>query len=133
MTRPLISGLFAGVFLVAVAGCDGSDPDDGEGDLTIVGEWTGAFSAQEANWTLDLMLNEASFSVRGRGQLKAGSQNLSFTVAGSYLHPSISLELEYPNQPPSSLNGNVRDDRDQIVAQISGSGFGGEAVILRRP
>ncbi len=115
-------------FLCFMAACDAADPAPAP---SVSGRWTGAVSRSGADQVFELDLNESRTLATGGGSLRANGA-AAFTLSGSYVHPSVSLQFTFQDRPPISFTGRVSEDRKTMTGALSGAGFGGEQITLAR-
>jgi len=128
MLRPRSLSLFLIALLGLLAGCD-SGGDDTPPSLTDT--WEGQFVSSDDLVVLRLEIVEGATLVSGSGQITLAGEQVVFMVQGSYLHPVLTLEINFSDRPPGTFNGNVTENRKEISGNISGPGFSG-TVSLRR-
>lgn len=122
--------LFLALLLFAVPACDTNEPDPPP--ATLAGRWTGEAILQGTSFVFEMNLSEQATVVTGAGIMRTGQTSAAFTVDGSHTHPLVNLRVLFLDRPPITLTGMVSGDRDQIQGELSGSGFGGEDIVLER-
>jgi hypothetical protein len=96
----------------------------------VSGQWVA--SRVEFNLTLDLV--QEGTSVRGSGTSWAFiyAPTRSYTIAGAYSRPSLTLTLTRDDTVHSSLTGTVRDANHMLGVLTSGGRFSDTLTYVRQ-
>lgn len=115
----------------ALAAC-GDDPVAVVPDPTVGGSWSGVFAIEGLQFTLDVtMIEFEDGTVTGNGTLSVDGGSIAWTISsGVHVFPDLSLILDSPGFESLSLTGQVSESA--ITAELNGSGFDEDVVILRR-
>ena len=126
--RPALSLLL--VLIAFGPACDQTEEDTAPASLT--GRWAGevTFGDEAATLVLDLVQDQTA--VAGTGLLIASAETVAFQVQGSYVAPSISMDLQFADRRPGDLNGLVSEDLQQMVVSLTGPSLSGTDVSLVR-
>ena len=128
LRRPLVFALL----LLVLGACDTAEPEPDPPPATLAGRWAGEVVSGGTPYRLDVEFAQNQSTISGTGTLQGPAATDAFNVSGSYLHPNLSLQLTYAARAPTTLTGVVDAPRSRIQATLSGSGFGGEALVLTR-
>ena len=112
------------LLLVSIAAsCDTFDPLT---DNAVTGTWRGESSGQ----TFLVVMQQSGATVAGTGTITstAGARNLS--VSGTFTQPNFSGTLTPDGAPAITLVGTV--EGRSLVGTLTGGGFSGEGLALRR-
>ena len=131
--------LFGAALLIAAvlfaAACDSSDPDDNSSP-TLNGTFGGTIDGTDDTVSVRIVITEGAVVVGGKaiggsGTLMTPSEDATFDVAGSYVHPLIELDLHFTDRPPGTLSGQVTESRAQISGTVTGPGVAGQITLTR--
>lgn len=103
--------------------------DDGGPEIPeFDGRWQGAMGSVVVTVTAsendDGVLN-------GSGTMSVGTESIAFSFDGIHAHPDVSFTGTASGFEDFNFSGEFTDD-DTIHGSLSGSGFSGEALVLRR-
>ena len=129
LRRPVFYLLLA--LLLFGTACDSTKEEDVPSP-SLTGRWTGKVTFQEEAATLVLDLVQEQTAVTGTGRLIGSSETVAFNVQGSYVAPSISVELRFADRRPGNVNGLVGEDLQQMVVSVIGPSLGGADVEMAR-
>ena len=127
--------LFLLMLGLALAGCDAAEAPAQAEPPSINGAWQGQVvdeGAGAAAVRLELATGETRGALVGTGTILLAAETLSCQVRGTYVHPTLNIELQVPDRRPGQLSGLVSEARDGIDATIQGPGFSG-SIMLARP
>ncbi len=136
--RRVLAALAIGYCIVLLAGCDSNSST--ESDNSIAGRWAATLSTDGVTQEFDLSLSETDNpvggkSISGAGSVASTARSVTFEVAGSYVHPILSLEATFDvppgTNPIGNISGQVNAARTEIVATLSGPGISGQTVFTR--
>ena len=119
------------VLLLSVVACDSAEEED-NAPASLTGQWAGSVTFQEEAATLVLDLTQEQTAVTGTGQIVAPSETVAFQVQGSYVAPSISVELQFGDRRPGNVNGLVGEDLQEVVVSVTGPSLSGVDVEMTR-
>ncbi|MBT8400736.1 MAG: hypothetical protein KJO98_09685 [Rhodothermia bacterium] len=123
--------------LGVLSGCDSNSGGDSS-ELTVTGTYSGSVDGTNGATSVQISILEGAsdpfsgISISGDGSVSVSGAISSFSASGWYTHPVIQLDLTFGNQPPGTLNGQVREDRQQIDGTIFGPGVGGSIKLQKQ-
>lgn len=127
MTRSLTTALVAGLALILLAGCKGTDVVAPK--IVVSGGWRGSVNQAGTPYTLEMVLIENAGSVTGTATL-TGATALANTVTGTYVAPNLGLTLSSPGFQQLNLTATVTPGF--MSGALNGSGFLNATFTLAR-
>lgn len=116
------AAIFATAMLLTACG------DQGPAIPQFKGAWSGQIQGVEMSLTAT---EDSQGRVSGSGTFHIPNDPLAFSVNGTHSHPSVSFTGSGTGMTDFNFSGDFTDDQT-VHGALSGSGFNGEAIVLRR-
>lgn len=104
----------------------------GKARPSLTGRWRSSRSAAGAPFDIEFTASEEDGEIRGLGEFAVGSvRGVRFALRGRHEHPAIRVVLHASGIEEASLGGTFVGT-DLVRGRLTGSGFGGLPVLLKR-
>ncbi len=130
---PALRSLVAVALIFVATACSSSETSGPNGRPS--GKWTGSLVSGNFTVSLNLvMVEDAGGKVTGNGFISSAlsgvTNSTALAVTGTFVAPNLSANLTAPGFNTMNLTGAVKGDT--FNAQLNGSGFNNETMVLTR-